>query len=95
MSNEEKFAKGIVIYKTEDDVICELWGASTKHADVVHSMKRDIEHGRFSRNGFYANPDNDIFQWLLCVASWQTWKHTAKRIVEIALEEWYDMEGGK
>ena len=92
MTNEEKFAKGIVIYKTEDDVICELWGASTKHADVVHSMKRDIEHGRFSRNEFYSNTDNDIFQWLLCVASWQTWKHTAKKIVEIALEEWYEME---
>lgn len=93
MTNEEKFAKGIVVYKTEDDVICELWGASTKHADVVHSMKRDIEHGRFSRNEFYSNTDNDIFQWLLCVASWQTWKHTAKKIVEVALADWYEMEG--
>ena len=26
MTNEEKFSKGIVIYKTEDDVVCELWG---------------------------------------------------------------------
>lgn len=26
MSNEEKFSKGIVVYRTEDDVICELWG---------------------------------------------------------------------
>ena len=38
MTNEEKFSKGIVIYKTEDDVVCELWGASTKHADVIYSM---------------------------------------------------------
>ena len=90
MTNEEKFAKGIVIYKTEDDVICELWGASTKHADTVHSMKRDIEHERFAPS-FSLDENYDIFQWLLCVASWQTWKHTAKRIVEIALEEWYDI----
>ena len=36
MTNEEKFSKGIVVYKTEDDVICELWGASTKHADAIY-----------------------------------------------------------
>ena len=40
MTNEEKFSKGIVIYKTEDDVICELWGASTKHADVISSCSK-------------------------------------------------------
>ena len=27
MTNEEKFQKGIVIYKTEDDVICEALGS--------------------------------------------------------------------
>lgn len=93
MTNEEKFAKGIVIYTTEDDVICELWGASTKHADAIYSMKRDIEHERFSPSQYADSREHDIFQWLLCVASWQTWKHTAKRIVEVALEEWYEMEG--
>ena len=92
MTNEEKFQKGIVIYKTDDDdVVCELWGASTKHADVIYSMKRDIEHGRFSRNAFSDSVDEDIFQWLLCVASWQTWRHTARRLVEIALTQ-YDKE---
>lgn len=89
MTNEEKFKKGIVIYKTDDDVVCELWGASTKHADVIYSMKRDMDSGRFSRNSFFDTIDEDIFQWLLCVASWQTWKHTAKEIVKIALKEWY------
>ena len=49
MTNEEKFSKGIVIYKTEDDVICELWGASTKHADVIYSMNQDIEIDLFRR----------------------------------------------
>ena len=89
MTNEEKFSKGIVIYKTEDDVICELWGASTKHADVVYHMNRDMENGLFARCQFADNPDHDIFQWLLYVASRQTWKTTAKEIAEIALKEWY------
>ena len=91
MTNEEKFQKGIVIYKTEDDVVCELWGASTKHADVIYSMSRDIENGLFHRCQFADNPDHDIFQWLLYVASRQTWKHTAIKIVEIALNEWKEV----
>ena len=89
MTNEEKFSRGIVIYKTDDDVICELWGASTKHADVIYSMNRDIENGLFYRCQFSDSPDDDIFQWLLYVASRQVWKSTAHEIVEIALTEWY------
>lgn len=89
MTNEEKFRKGIVVYKTDDDVICELWGSSTKHADAIHSMKFAIENGLFVRCALADNPDYDIFQWLLFVASVQMWKDTAKKIVEIALAEWY------
>ena len=91
MTNEEKFSKGIVIYKTENDVICELWGASTKHADVIYSMNRDIEIDLFRRCQFADDPDHDIFQWLLYVASRQTWKQTAIEIVEIALNEWKEV----
>ena len=91
MMNEEKFQKGIVIYKTEDDVVCELWGSSTKHADVTYSMNRDIENGLFHRYKFADNPDHDIFQWLLYVASRQMWKSTAIEIVEIALSEWKEV----
>lgn len=89
MTNEEKFQKGIVIYKTDGDVICELWGASTKHADAIYSINRDIENGLFTRCQFADNYNHDIFQWLLYVASRQTWKTTAKAIAEIAFEEWY------
>ena len=88
MTNEEKFSKGIVVYRTEDDVVCELWGASTKHADVIYSMNKDIENGLFARCQF---ADHDIFQWLLYVASRQTWKQTAIEIVEIALNEWKEV----
>ena len=90
MTDAEKFSKGIVIYKKDDDVICELWGASTKHADVIYSMNQDIENNLFTKCQFADNPDHDIFQWLLYVASRQTWKFTAKEIVEIALTEWYN-----
>ena len=89
MTNEEKFSKGIVIYKTEDDVICELWGSSTKHADVIYSMNRDIRNDLFDKCRFASNPNHDIFFFLLYVASRQTWKFTAKKIVETALAEWY------
>lgn len=88
MTNEEKFKKGIVIYTTGDDVICELWGASTKHPDVTYSMNRDIENELFHRWEFAESKDHDIYQWLLYVASRQTWKTTAKSIVEEA-EVWY------
>lgn len=89
MTNEEKFKKGIVVYKTNDDVICELWGSSTKHADTICSMKRDIKNGLFTKSPLEDNLDSNIFQWLLFVASLQMWRHTAKEIVEIALNEWY------
>ena len=89
MSNEEKFDKGIVIYKTDDDVICELWGASTKHADAIYSMNSMVENGLFTRCAFSDNVDYDIYQWLLYVASIQMWKYTAKEIVEIANAEWF------
>lgn len=89
MTNEEKFSRGIVVYKTEDDVICELWGASTKHADVIYSMNQDIKNGLFAKYLFTDDPNHDIFQWLLYIASRQRWKSTAREIVEIALAEWY------
>ena len=88
MTNEEKFSKGIVIYTTGDDVICELWGASTKHPAVTYSMNRDIKNELFHRWEFAEDKYHDIYQWLLYVASRQTWKTTAKRIVEEA-EVWY------
>ena len=89
MTNEEKFKKGIVIYKTDDDVICEWWGSSTKHADSIYSMNNDIEKGLFTKCEFADDPDHDIFQWLLLIASRQMWKSAAAEIVDIAFAEWY------
>lgn len=90
MTKEEKFRKKIVVYKTDDDdVICELWGASTKHADAIYSMNSMVENGLFIRCAFSDNADHDIYQWLLYVASIQMWKNVAKEIVEVANAEWF------
>ena len=61
------------------------------NSNQLHSKptKQDIENGLFTKCQFADNPDHDIFQWLLFVASRQTWKYTAKEIVEIAFAEWY------
>ena len=87
MTNEEKFRKGIVIYKTDDDVVCELWGASTKHPDLIYSINRDIKNELFHRCQFADDQDHDIFQWLLYLPSRRTGKSTEKKIVKIALKE--------
>ena len=91
MTNEEKFSKGVVVYKTDndDDVVCELWGASTKHPDAYYSMNSMIKNGLFARCPFAKNADHDIYQWLLYIASIQIWKNTAKEIAEIANSEWF------
>ena len=34
MTLEEKFASRIIVEKVDNDYICELWGASTKHPDA-------------------------------------------------------------
>ena len=52
MTIEEKFRKGIVVYKNEEnDYVCELWGASTKHPDSIFPHEREwkIQEKRFVR----------------------------------------------
>lgn len=90
MTNEEKFKQGIVIYKTEDDVVCELWGGSTKHADAIYSMKNDLNRGVYFDNPFTDTLEEEIFQWLLYLASIQLWKSTAKELVDIAMTQYAD-----
>ena len=51
MTIEEKFRKGIVVYKNEEnDYVCELWGASTKHPDSIFHMNSD---GEYKKSGLY------------------------------------------
>lgn len=95
MTNEEKLKQGIVIYKTEDDVVCELWGeslwgGSTKHPDTIYTMNSQIKQGLFVRSISSNSIEEDVYQWLLFIASIQIWKTTAKKIVDIATKDWYD-----
>ena len=89
MTNEEKFRQSIVIYKTEDDVVCELWGGSTKHPDATYTMNSQIKQGLFVRSVFSNSIEEDVYQWLLFIASIQMWTTTAKEIVDIATKDWY------
>ena len=79
MTNEEKFKKGIVVYKTEDDTVCELWNASTKHPDSIFYFSD------FKKTPF-VDEEHQIFQWLLECASKLTFPMHAKELVEYALK---------
>lgn len=90
MTNEEKFSQGVVVYKTvENDYVCELWGASTKHPDCMFHMNYD---GKYKKSGFYDDDKYEVFQWLLMIASNMTFRPHAKAITEFALREWYKVE---
>lgn len=90
MTNEEKFRKGIVVYRNdENDYVCELWGASTKHPDSIFHMNYDK---RFHKSGLYGDDKYEVFQWLLQCASELTWRPHAKALTEYALREWYNVD---
>lgn len=89
MTNEEKFRQGYVVYKKDDDYICELWGASTKHPDSIHRMNSDK---RYIKSGLYDDDIYEVYQWLLYIASDLRFRSYAKGLSEYALREWYNVE---
>lgn len=89
MTNEEKFRQGYVVYKQDDDYVCELWGASTKHPDSMYYMNCDRE---YIKSCLYDDDKYEVYQWLLYIASNLTFRTYAKGLAEYALREWYDVE---
>ena len=88
MTIEEKFRKGIVVYKDEeDDYVCELWGASTKHPDSIFHMNGD---GEYKKSGLYEDDKYEVFQWLLWIASNLTFYFHAYSLASYAMEKWYE-----
>ena len=88
MTIEEKFRKGIVVYKDEeDDYVCELWGASTKHPDSIFHMNGD---GKYKKSGLYEDDKYEVFQWLLWIASNLTFHFNAYSLASYAIKEWYE-----
>ena len=88
MTIEEKFRKGIVVYKNEEnDYVCELWGASTKHPDSIFHMNAD---GEYKKSGLYDDDKYEVFQWLLWIASNLTFHFHAYALASYAMKKWYE-----
>ena len=84
MTLEEKFASRIIVEKIDDDYICELWGASTKHPDA------SFRYSEWEDKSPYLEDEYQVFQWLLWIASNRLWPFHAKEVVEYAMENWYN-----
>ena len=84
MTLEEKFASRIIVEKIDNDYICELWGASTKHPDARF---RYSEWG--DRTDLF-DDEYQVFQWLLWIASRSQFPFHAKELAEYALKNWYN-----
>ena len=67
----------------------EIWGASTKHPDQVRCFESDCESKKFINNEYFSVEDN-IFQWLLYIASGEFIPFHAYELTEYALE-WYTL----
>lgn len=76
----------IKVYKTdEDEMILELWGASTKHPDSKFYFSN------FNKSPFVYE-EHQIFQWLLECASKLTFPMHAKELAEFALQNFITWE---
>ena len=76
----------IKVYKNdENDYVCELWAASTKHPDSVFHMN-DFKTVDF------IDKEYQVFQWLLECASKLTFPFHAKELTEYALKNWVNWE---
>ena len=84
MTLEEKFASRIIVEKIDDDYICELWGASTKHPDA------SFRYSEWEDKSPYLEDEYQVFQWLLWIASRRQFPFHAKELTEYALKNWYN-----
>ena len=66
-----------------NDYVCELWGASTKHPDSRFNM-RDFKKVDFIEDKY------QVYQWLLECASKLTFPFFAKELVDYANKHWYN-----
>ena len=69
--------------ESEKDLVCELWGASTKHPDIRFCFSE------WKHKNDFLDDEVQVFQWLLWIASNLTWPFHAKELAEYALENWY------
>lgn len=65
----------------EEDLVLELWGASTKHPDSQFFFSE------FQKSPYF-DEEHQVFQWLLECASKLTWPMHAKELAEYALKNY-------
>ena len=82
--NMSIFKSGIILKKTDNDYILELWGASTKHPDSV------FRYSEWENKSEYFEDKYQIYQWLLNCASRLSFPFHAKNLVDYANEHWYN-----
>lgn len=78
----------VKIFKNDEgNYVCQLWGGSTKHPDLVYHMEN-------FEMAFWVDPSDDeqvrsqIFQWLCWIASQQNFPPHAEAIVDYAMKNW-------
>lgn len=67
----------------KDDIVLELWGASTKHPDS------EFHFSDWEDKSPYFNDEVQIYQWLLWCASRLSMPFYAYELAEYAKENWY------
>ena len=82
--NMSIFKSGIILKKTDNDYVLELWGASTKHPDSV------FRYSEWENKSEYFEDKYQIYQWLLNCASRLSFPFHAKNLVDYANEHWYN-----
>lgn len=85
-SIEERFQAGIIVAKDGNDIICELWGASTKHCDSCYLFSE------WNDKTDLLEDEDQIFQWLLWIASTRMFPFHARRIVDFATKNFYNWQ---
>lgn len=84
MTKKEKFKKGVVIERINNDYKYEFWNSSTKYPDEVYY------YSDWDDKACFIEDKHQIFQWLLWIASKTQYPFHAKRITEYALTHWYN-----
>lgn len=76
----------IKYYELDDgDKVLELWGASTKHPDIMFLFS-NFEKCK------YVDEDKQVFQWLLECASKLNFPYNAYNLAKFAMEHFVNFE---
>lgn len=75
--------RDLYLVRTDNDVVFESWGSSTKHPDVIYKFSR------WKNKSCFIGVDNQIYQWLLFIASDTVFPFRAREIVLFSERVYY------